>query len=806
MRRMQHVRQWTDCLPDNDGKRPRLGPDLKKVPDSQRLNYQGATEEQVKRNNSSNIGFIFTKYDSYFGIDVDTDPSGQDKRKPKAVPRPVFDFIQQYPTHVHVSPSGNGLHIIYKLNEWDQTAVNELRSIPNQSIEKGDVFTGELKWHNQFLTVTSNLHQDSTPDGAISEISLITLQELIPNLLSHTHQEYEKTAAIDIKTGLPLHVETVSFKPDDLQMLLASIPPTFNHTARKAIERLKFPLPLASNYDWWVTVGSACACAALELERVGDQVAVEAICTHFIDWSSHDEEGFVSASDVRKKFYDLLRSTETKEYPLSFPVLKKLAGLCHIQWPVINAKTGLPINTEVINVEALVAHHDMKFLHDMMSGSLIVRGPEPVIRKFFCPKPSNAYKLYRPKGESQHFPGKKALSIAFLAFLQAQGYAGMTATVATTLAHHLLASTTPMDYFAVWVESTPWDGVPRLESVINTMQFSDENEENRKVYRMYLRKSIYALVGMHFHDSPFADVSSFLVLKGLENTRKSSWLRCLLPGPVAEKYMAFPLTEGLLKNTDNLMRLLGQKAITIVDECDRLFTPRGEATLKSLVSQTADSRRRLYEEEVEHFKRFGVVIGTTNQSSLYIGDKGSRKIWQIPVKSCNTETLYRIDMQQAYAEALKHLRDFASSGQEMNLMWTQNKEEVKKTNALNIATRKQSDLEISLAELFGDLKHVPPFDPEELRLPIKELRGTRLWPSMQLRRLLEMNLGIRITSVKVFNEAVARYCGAYTNTIGQGIEIPSMKSKYMGYVVIDGCITYNSRQLYVTPPLLNDED
>lgn len=807
MHKLRHVRQWTDCLPDNKGKRPRLNPDLVKVPDEQRLNFKEAEEQRTQRNHSPNLGFIFSKDDPYIGVDVDVDPTGQDSSKSDTIPTRVLDFLAEHPTHAHTSPNGHGLHIIYKLNKWDQQAINELRSLPNQNLSNGDNFTGELRWNKQFLTITPDLHSVSTNTGRISEIALVTLAELIPNLLSHTEEIYEKSAAIDIKTGLPLHVETVSFKAEHVQELLEIIPSTFNYAARKAAKKLKFPIPLASNYDWWITVCSACAGAALELERVGDQTAVDDIGLHFLAWSARDEEGFISARDTKKKFFDFLRSTKTKTHPVSFPMLKKLASLCSLTWPMVNPKTGHPINSEIVNVEALIAHHDMTFLQDTMSGAIVVKGPESIIRRYFCPKPAKSYKLYRPNGESQQFAGKKAMTIPFLAFLQSQGYVGMTAGVATTLAQHLLTRLTTFDYFRTWVESVPWDGHPRVEHVLRTVEFNDEKQDNHRVYRAYIRKSLYALVGMHFHESPFSDVSAFLVFKGRENTRKSSWLRCLLPGPIAEKYMAFPLTDSLISNTDNLMRLLGQKAITIVDECDILFSPRAETVLKSLVSQTADTRRRLYEEEVEHFKRYGVVIGTTNKSELYIGDHGSRKVWQVPIEYCDTDTLYQMDMQQVYAEILHKLQEFANSGREMNLMWTQNRKEVKKTNDLNSTSRKKTELEDAIAELFGKIETLPPFDPEDFaEVVMKDLKGVRCWPSVQLRRLVELNVGIKVTSVKNFNAAITRYCSIYTGTTGQGLLLPTKASKVKGYVLLDGSITYNSRQLFVTPPLLIEED
>lgn len=796
--------QWTDCLADSQGKRPRISPAMP----AKGLDYDSALLRAHNSKVSPNYGFLFSKDDLFIGIDVDVDPSGQKQNTTLTIPPALLFFLKSYPTHVHYSPGTHGLHLIYQVTKATQEQLSTLNKKQNAvSIDDGALFNGDWRWDRSFLTFTENLHESSQD---ISMIDFSTLETLLGPLAVPSTTTYDTSSAVfDISSGLKLHPHIPSLT--ELAKVLEDIPSTFNYLAKQACSKLQHSQP-TTNYEYWLLVGQACAHTAIYFNTF-EQIDEESIEGLFVAWSSKDPE-FVSIEDAQKKFQSLLRSThkhmQNNEPTASYKVLVSLAKGACINFPVLRGKELLPDPTSVRNYDYLIEYDQLSLCRDTMADGYTWEGPEEVINKWFCPKKD--YTLPRKAGFSQVMD-QSLLKVVFLPYMQDRFKQSVLPMSASTAVNHYCAETRTVNAFKAWVDSEPWDGQPRFDSVCHSITYSD-NQSN--LYDSYIRKSLLAMIGIHYYSEDHPKIPAMLVLKGPQYTYKSSWAEWLLP-PELMSFLGMASVETIVAASVERDRLLSTRAIVVVNECEPLFSPKHEQKVKSSVDQEVVTYRDLYEKSVISRQRTALIIGTTNKSNLFTGSMGTRKIWQIPVKQCDSRLILDMDKQQLYAEIKHILMKMKEENPKMLIQdaWAMAAEERDTIDESNRRSKGTMGVEALLVEMFGDPVDTP-FDMENYT---KIRKGTRdrivqfrqgnaydvsnlpnSWQVTQLLRFMKDQFPDDSIDRKSLVYALNSYCELFTDTKGC-IKHPFRKiNTERSWPVDRGTVSYSTKgKLYLLP-------
>lgn len=691
MHKLATLKQWTDCLEDNHGKRPRHNP--AKISG---LTMSTAASLASQSSVSPNYGFIFSKDDPYIGIDVDVDPSGQKKGATTTIPPALLFFLQANPTHVHYSPSGFGLHLIYKLSKADCKYVNKLQFKQGAcSIDSGALYTGDWRWDRSFLTFTDNLHP-----SCVDKIKTISFDEL-SQLLGYEPPETaeSKPATVThIKTGLLISKEPPTLA--GLNSFLDEIPATYNDMAKRACSSLGHSIP-ESNYDYWLLIGQACAHTAIASELMALDT-VESIEQAFVKWSAKDPE-FVSIDDVQAKFKQLLSSTREKigagEYVATYKVLALLARRCRLNFPVLKGKDLIPDSASMKNFTYLMQHEGLTLNLDTIAGGFCISGTEEVVARWFCPMTN--YTRPRKAGVSQVVDGSQ-LAQLLLPYFQSKFKQSVSASHAATATKHLALTSKTSNSFADWVVSEPWDGVERLDKVVHSITYDEDHLDNSELYNSYIYNSLMSMIGIHYWPEDRAKINAMLILTGPQHTYKTSWAEWLLPFNMSN-YIASASVDAMIKDDKERDRFLSTCAIVVVNECEPMFTPRYEQKVKAAVDQENVTFRDLYSNTPTSRKRTALVIGTTNKPNLYTGTLGTRKIWQIPVKECDSYLLRDMDLQQLYAEIYHICKTFKEKHPKLPVqdLWKQSAADRKKVESDNYKVKGTMGLDALLVETFG---------------------------------------------------------------------------------------------------------
>jgi hypothetical protein len=762
------VKQWTDCLSDNKGKRPKINP----AKPTSALTYDNAVLASQTSEASKYYGFIFSKNDPFIGLDVDVDPTGAKQNASLEIPQPLLLFLATHPTHVHYSPSGQGIHIIYKLNARAcDHLINNSYKQGACSISNGALFDGDWRWDRSFLTFTKNYHELHT--DKIATVGLDELEEVLGSLSSKASsvssgQETPDSNIVDLKSRLKIQSHIPSIK--ELAGTLADVPSSFTVHAKKAIAHLKHSQP-QSNYDYWLLVGQACASTALELKPFGTHPSD--VCKLFHAWSKQDP-GYVSRQDVYDKFDSLLLSTlakvEQNEHVATYSVLLSLARAAVLDFPDRRGKGLLPDPASIRNYEYLFAFEGLTLWQDTMAGGFTFRGPEETIAKWFCIR--KEYVLPRAEGISQVIDLNNVATV-MLPFIQNKFKQPVGPEKATMAAKHFISQAQVTNTFKDWIDSKPWDGVPRFESVCKSIEFS--NSEYTTMYEGYIRKSLLAMIGIHYFQQDHPKIPAMLVLKGPQNTYKSSWAEWLLP-PELTHFLGMGDVETMIAGGVERDRLLATRAVVVINECEPLFNPRYEQRIKSSVDQEIVTYRDLYASSPISRQRTALIIGTTNKSDLYTGALGTRKIWQIPVTVCDSMLIHNMDKQQLYAE-IKHILHEAKKRNPKMLiqsMWNQSTAEIAIIEEMNRQSRGTVGIDALLVETFGDPVEME-FNPNEYISDINTLEfrfgdaysqanKPNAWRITQLLRFMRERYPDDMIDRKQLSFAAMRYCEVYTQT------------------------------------------
>jgi len=194
-----------------------------------------------------------------------------------------------------------------------------------------------------------------------------------------------------------------------------------------------------------------------------------------------------------------------------------------------------------------------------------------------------------------------------------------------------------------WITSKPWDGVERIQQLLDTVQVHDDATlKDRLVYR-WLLSAVAALF------KPFGFTShGVLVFTGEQGQGKTSWVKSLAPAEMGV------VLEGATLDPNNKDTVVNAVSHWLVElgELDATFRKSDIARLKSFVTQGVDKLRRPYDRIESEYPRRTVFFASVNEGRYLVDDTGNRRWWTVPVNSINYT--HGLDMQQVWAELLTH--------------------------------------------------------------------------------------------------------------------------------------------------------
>lgn len=770
------VKQWTHCLAKNNGKRPAVDP--------KKALTKGLTHDQAMKRTKFNYGFLFNKEDSYIGIDVDVDPDNP--AKTDVIPDVIHEFIKKYPTHAHYSPSGLGLHMIYKVDAKYQEKLTESHGLRNQSLQRGALFAGELFWHNQFLTFTNNNYNDEP----IQALTHDQMDELCPNYLKtgYSNKPIESFPGV----ASAISEETIKLICLDLE----TIPPSYSDPlVQRAIARLN-DAP-TNDYEHWLNIGFALADAAVRAENIDLITGVVQLQAAYTLWSQRGE-GFTTQDAVLEKWNAVLESTRSKESTvnITFKYIHALASYCHLEYPVCNSK-GYPINTERSNYHALFRHLGLNLYEDIVTNDYLVRCKTPgIINNFFSTV------QFDEEREWSDQLSKTDLTENLTSLGQAKGFKSFThgKEMYSFLAARELKK---KDFFLDWVESKPWDTVSRVQDFIRTVEIARGMKHKEELFYDYIYKNMLCTVGLHVYKGKYRNNTGIVIFQGEENTRKSSWFNNLMPEHWHNSYN-YTVNYGAFKNKlTELLRVIVQKKHIIIDECEILVN-QSDAELKALISQSSDSVRPMHSDKITTKERIITFWGTTNKEKLNLSDYGNRRVWLIPIKFCDTEKQDEFDLQQVYAELLSDYNN--SLALDEPNPWKMSEDDIKEINKINESFTNVTNLGLLLNETYGEYKE-PAKDWYKALGPNwrKDRLKNRGNPRLKTLRQIQYDLiGAGAIQLKALQHAMIKYCGAYTGTTIRANK-PFKTGTHADLEVKGGMIEVAKQKLFLMPEPMEDD-
>jgi len=695
MKRLISKRIWAHC----SNKSVKLKAPAVGLGRTKPISYEQAISNAEKQiSGSPYMGMIFGDTSEYIGFDIDVDPSGKKKNSTKQIPPEVLFFLQSHPTHVHYSPSGHGIHIIYKVSKATVKQLDEI-NLQQQAVdtETGDLFKGDIRYRKSFLVFTTNEHPLSVK--TITTLDYNDILSIVPSIVMASQT---KKVTTTVTPSTITQVPTLT----QLKEVLDVIPSVFNAKAKRACQNLPYSKP-ASAYDYWVLIGCACAHHAILLDACGRSTDSKNVVDYFHDWSKHDVEGYINQEDVYDKYQLLHRATvekiQAQQQTTTIGSLFLIAKGCIINFPdmISYGKNKIrpdPVSTR--NLLTLIEYDQIELVFDPMAGGVCFYGPEELITEWFCP--AIGYLAMRPAGYSQ-VASISDMAIRFRPYMQNRYAYSVSSQHAREAIDFLCQRMRRENAFKSWILSKPWDGIERFSKVCRSITLPDADQPNKEVYEGYIKRGLLSMIGIHFWPEDAPKIPAMIVLTGPEYTFKSSWAEWLIPKHMGN-YIATADIDTVLTAGREWQMFLSTKAVVVINECEPMFTPRHEQKVKSSVDSETVTYRDPYAKHVLSRPRTALIIGTTNKANLFTGSTGTRKIWQIPVAECDSMLIKNMDLQQLYIEVLEVLKTYKQEHPRhfIQIAWAQSERDRDITNTLN-AARKGTDIGVLglLIERFG---------------------------------------------------------------------------------------------------------
>lgn len=215
----------------------------------------------------------------------------------------------------------------------------------------------------------------------------------------------------------------------------------------------------------------------------------------------------------------------------------------------------------------------------------------------------------------------------------------------------MLESTRITEYDPVreWIDSLPeWDGRDRLAELAGRVPTQTACWEDD--FKVWMRSMVSQWMGRNRKYG----AQMVLMLVGAQGTRKSTFMRMLLPDELSPFY----IDRIDFTNKKEALRALSRFLLINIDEYDQI-SPTQTAYLKHLIQRSDVKERKMYETTYQQLQRYAAFCATTNSLHPLKDDSGSRRYLVVEVSSRIDTDISgdrRIDYRQLYAQIISEIR------------------------------------------------------------------------------------------------------------------------------------------------------
>ena len=266
-----------------------------------------------------------------------------------------------------------------------------------------------------------------------------------------------------------------------------------------------------------------------------------------------------------------------------------------------------------------------------------------------------------------------------------------------------------------WLDALPlWDGRDRLGELADRV--STQTPGWRENFKIWMRSMVSQWRAGR--DTMYG-AQMVLMLVGGQGTRKSTFMRMLLPKELSPFY----IDRIDFANKKEALRALSRFLLINIDEYDQISKSQ-TAFLKHLIQRTDVKERKLYSTTFEQSQRFAAFCATTNSLAPLKDESGSRRYLVIEVSGMidtDTQGDKQIDYRQLYAQIVEEIEngeEYAFTGEREQRIIDQNADYYETPNVVS---------------LFEDLFRMPLagdepllLSPTEILSRIKEERKTNV--------------------------------------------------------------------------------
>ena len=612
----------------------------KKIP----LHTWPEVQQRFKKHPSKYEPVVGLVSDEVFVIDIDKTPF---------LTQNIRDLIAKHPTYWHYSKSGNGWHIYYTLKD---------------PLTKKSGVHASGEWYNGAFVTTTDPKLSDWSNYQITEIDPLQLGEFIPEVVKKMQPRdmitvEDQQPANEYLDGDKLFNEAASI----LQQIPVDLDPMLEIAYETKIRDFEL-----NSYTHWLLVSHALSDLANSLAR--DYPAFpEKIAGLFLNWSQQGQT-FQDDSDVLERFDRSYEETKSATNAIvTFKTLRKLFWAYKIpvsDFPVIKYvnKVKTVDASDPQNYAFLTDLLKLELCQDYIRGDSYIRGPKSLIQNYFKDSKFH-YCTHNVDNISVPFlsriKGDDNLLYRLVEVFRRFGIAGTTRAQPITagLIRHGIEQ---IDTLYEWMQSIPWDKTPRALQIIEKSIVVDTSTKPSEVpdefYHGLIFKHLIHMAGLRGKamrtilnqnrpNDRFRKAQGILILAGYQNTRKSTWIECLLPPQVSS---VSSVTPSSVKDTLEMQRALAGTFVLNIDEIDAVLDKMNLSDFKNVLTQEKDTYRTMYSQKFDDHPRAAGFFGTTNKTSMRLDRTGNRRFWIIPVVSCDAKELTTCDYQQFWAELLHY--------------------------------------------------------------------------------------------------------------------------------------------------------
>ena len=226
---------------------------------------------------------------------------------------------------------------------------------------------------------------------------------------------------------------------------------------------------------------------------------------------------------------------------------------------------------------------------------------------------------------------------------------------------------------AEWITSQPWDGVSRVQELLDTVVAEDKELKEILMFK-WMVSCVAAACGPEGVSS-----EGILVFVGRQAIGKTQWMKRLAP-------KADWLLEGATLNPsdkDSVKQCVSHW-ICELGELGSTFKKADLDQLKAFITKSHDELRLPYDRGFSRYRRRTCFYGSVNENEFLSDSTGNRRFWVVRVTSINWR--HNIDMQQVWAEIKEQYFDKGAG-------WFLTSEERERLNESNEMSRTQSAVE-----------------------------------------------------------------------------------------------------------------